>query len=338
MPNIKKDLLPIRLAETNVTIDKNPVTGKSRFVELLEKHFPIEYIHREQYREADFLVTGDSGFLYEKFPGVRIFTTAENHAPDLSLYDYCLTHSPQNKDRCQNFPYWLQRFLFSQEYRQGLEQRGHLTVDELLAQKREFCAFICRNHVCRTRNSFVRHLNERKRVNCAGPFLHNTDFVLGKTVRDKHEYQRRHLFSIAYENEAAPGYSTEKILDAFASQSIPIYWGDPLIEETFNPDAFVHARRFAGEKELIDYVINLSEDPARCVRMLNAPVFRNPAIPGQKAQEVLEFMEGVFRHGPCIRRTRWQRINGVLSRFYGHGLFRSLRRISRTVRGKKLGD
>ncbi len=335
---MKKDLPPIRLAETNVTIDKNPVTGKSRFVELLEKHFPIEYISRERYREADFLITGDSGFLYEKFSGVRIFTTCENHDPDMSLYDYCLTHSPQNNDRCRSFPYWLQRLLLSQEYRQELDQRRILTVDELLAQKREFCTFICRNHVCRTRNSFVKHLNKRKRVNCPGPFLHNTDFVLGKTAHDKHMYQRRHLFSVAFENEAAPGYTTEKILDAFAAQSIPIYWGDPLIEETFNPDAFVHARRFASEKELIDYVINLSEDPERCVRMLNAPIFRRPDIPEEKAQEVLDFMEAVFRRGPCIRRTRWQRINGVLSRFYGHGLFRTLRRISRTIRGKKIGD
>lgn len=328
------NLPPIRLAETGNWVGQSSIPGRSTFLELLTHYFPITYIPEEEYLKADFLICGDGGFKYEKFPKTRIFITAENHDPNLSLFDYCLTHNRKQNDRCLHFPYWLQRVLYYPELQKRLEERPPLTVDEFVAQKREFCNFICRNHVCRTRNRFVKHLSERKRVNCPGPFMHNTDFVLGKSNQDKYDYQEKHIFSVAYENEASPGYTTEKIVDAFVSRTIPIYWGDPTVEEIFNPEAFIHARRFANEKELIDYVIALSEDAESCVTMLNAPVFRNPAVLEEKRQELLQFMANVFRHGGESRRTRWQRIDGQLCRFYGHGLFRTLRRITRAMRGK----
>lgn len=47
---------------------------------------------------------------------------------------------------------------------------------------------------------------------------------IGYNVDDKIEFQRKHYFSMAYENEASPGYQTEKIIDAFISRSIPLLW------------------------------------------------------------------------------------------------------------------
>ena len=42
-------------------------------------------------------------------------------------------------------------------------------------------------------------------------------------------------YSIIMENCQRPGYFTEKILDAFATKTIPIYWGCPDIDKFFNP-------------------------------------------------------------------------------------------------------
>ena len=48
----------------------------------------------------------------------------------------------------------------------------------------------------------------------------------------------------AFENTYAPGYTTEKIMDAFASGCVPIYYGDPLVVQDFNPDSFINAHDF----------------------------------------------------------------------------------------------
>lgn len=79
----------------------------------LRAHFPVEHIPSERYQEADFLICGDFGYRHESFRGVKIFTTGENHEPNLCGYDYCLTHEWAENDRCLRFPYWqtvLMRF------------------------------------------------------------------------------------------------------------------------------------------------------------------------------------------------------------------------------------
>ena len=47
------------------------------------------------------------------------------------------------------------------------------------------------------------------------------------------------MFSIAMENCEVPGYFTEKVLDCFATGTIPIYLGDPTIGEHFNMDGVI---------------------------------------------------------------------------------------------------
>ena len=41
-------------------------------------------------------------------------------------------------------------------------------------------------------------------------------------------------FSVVIENSRQPGYFTEKLVDAFLYMTLPIYWGDPDIEQVFD--------------------------------------------------------------------------------------------------------
>ena len=63
-------------------------------------------------------------------------------------------------------------------------------------------------------------------------------------TQNKIGFQSRYKFSIAFKNFECPGYSTEKILDAFAARTIPIYWGNKRIVEDFNSEAFINAYDF----------------------------------------------------------------------------------------------
>lgn len=49
-----------------------------------------------------------------------------------------------------------------------------------------------------------------------------------------------YMFSITMENATYAGNFTEKIMDCFATGTIPIYSGDPTIDRFFNPDGIIN--------------------------------------------------------------------------------------------------
>lgn len=304
--------------------------------EFLEKRFPIVSVPLENFQEADFFIGDTFTSHIDLFKGVKILSTGENHAIDLNRFDYCLTHEFKENDRCHRHPYWLRILLNQPKLRAYLKgERPLVTPDELREKQTEFCAFVCRNAKGKERNAFVTELNQVKKVNCGGPFMNNIGYVLPRPYEVKQEFQRKHCFSMAFENEAAPGYQTEKIVDAFVSGSIPLYWGNPDVAREFNPAAFVHARDFRSRKEMISYLLELAEDPVRRAEMINSTILQDADVFEKSDRALEEFFARIFERGPgAIKRTRLQRFLGVAQNYYGHGLFRTIRTISRKVRGK----
>ncbi len=316
----------IRLATTGCA-------DMSQLLGWLQRHFPVCILPPERFREADFLICDTFNSVYERYRGVRILVTWENHPADLANFDYCLTHDKREDDRRMYLPYWMLSSLFNAERRRALtEPRTPVTADQLRAQNRKFCAFVVRNHVCKARNNLVKHLMPHKQVSCGGPLMNN----IGYLVDDKIAFMAQHLFGVAYENESSPGYLTEKLADALQARCIPLYWGDETVEDTFNPKAFLHARRFKDEAAFIQYILELSEDYERMADILNQPPLLNPRALDEAEACLLAFFTRIFERGPeAIRRTRLQRLQAFLRHFYGHGLFRSFRTISRRLRHKE---
>lgn len=292
----------------------------------------IQILPNERFEESDILLCDTFRFHYKRHPGVRVLFTGENHAADLNEFDYCISHELREDDRRLYFPCFLHNSLYdSGASLISLQKRNPISLDCFLASKKKFCAFVCRNSACHHRNHFVRNLTTCKRVDCGGPFMNN----IGYCVPDKIDFLRDYCFTVAYENEASPGYCTEKITDAFRARSIPIYWGDKHVTSIFNPHAFIHARDFPTEAALIHYIIELSQNPDRMVAILNEPIFRAPFYVTSRLHQFWNFFDAILARGPgAIRRSYRQKFASLAANFYGHGLFRSLRRVSRALRGK----
>lgn len=60
-----------------------------------------------------------------------------------------------------------------------------------------------------------------------------------RPIQRKEEGLNDYMFSIAMENSEYSGYFTEKIMDCFATGTIPIYIGDPEIGKVFNKDGII---------------------------------------------------------------------------------------------------
>ena len=73
-------------------------------------------------------------------------------------------------------------------------------------------------------------MNKYKRVDMGGKYNNN----VGK-IKNKILFLKKYKFSIAMENSELDGYISEKIIDSFISGTIPIYYGDYMIDEYINP-------------------------------------------------------------------------------------------------------
>ena len=67
-------------------------------------------------------------------------------------------------------------------------------------------------------------------------------------------------FSLALENFGYPGYVTEKIIDAIAAGTIPLYLGAPDIADFVPADCFINLRQFESSHELADFVSDINAE------------------------------------------------------------------------------
>nr|VFJ75057.1 MAG: Glycosyltransferase family 10 (fucosyltransferase) C-term [Candidatus Kentron sp. FW] len=80
-------------------------------------------------------------------------------------------------------------------------------------------------------------------------------------------------FVMAMENRIAPGYVTEKIMNAFYAGAIPIYWGDAIVKEFFNTDAFIYVNDFDSFEACADHISNLSDE--EIAWMMDQPILKD---------------------------------------------------------------
>lgn len=67
-------------------------------------------------------------------------------------------------------------------------------------------------------------------------------------------------FHITIENSKVPGYFTEKLIDCFVTGTVPIYWGDPKINEVFDTSGMIIVNSFDEIKEVINKIENQDFD------------------------------------------------------------------------------
>ena len=88
-----------------------------------------------------------------------------------------------------------------------------------------------------------------------------------KEIENKEEALEDYMFSVAIENNgfgmAAENYFTEKLLDCFATGTIPIYFGCSNIERFFNPDGVIRLDYNFDPSKLTEDLYNSKLDAVR---------------------------------------------------------------------------
>jgi alpha(1,3/1,4) fucosyltransferase len=79
-------------------------------------------------------------------------------------------------------------------------------------------------------------------------------------IPDKDAALKNYRFNICYENmRDVKGYITEKIFDAFAVGTVPIYWGASNIADYIPKNCFIDRRDFKSLDELYDYIRQMDQ-------------------------------------------------------------------------------
>ncbi|GAA8349194.1 glycosyltransferase family 10 [Helicobacter pylori] len=224
----------------------------------------------------------------------RVFYTGENEVPNFNLFDYAIGFDELDfRDRYLRMPLYYASLHYKAEsvndttapYKiksdslytlkkpshQFKEKHPHLCAvvnDESDPLKRGFASFVASNPNAPIRNAFYDALNAIEPVTGGGS-VKNT---LGYNVKNKSEFLSQYKFNLCFENTQGYGYVTEKIIDAYFSHTIPIYWGSPSVAKDFNPKSFVNVCDFKNFDEAIDYVRYLHTHPNAYLDML----YENP--------------------------------------------------------------
>jgi len=252
------------------------------FYNLLKEEFEVEISNN-----PDVLFFSVFGNQHQSYQCKKVFYTGENVAPPLGYCDYSFSFDYLDDVRNYRLPHYL---LYD-----GYYELARTKVIEESMVNRKFCNFVASNGNCNDRNSFVQELSKYKKVDSGGRFMNN----IGYAVPDKRKFQSEYKFSVAFENNAYrpqhPGYTTEKIMEPMTVNSIPIYWGNPLINKEFNQKSFVNFYDFNDINKMIEYIIELDKDDTKYLEMLNQPWFTGNSIPdNNKLENIKSFLYKIF--------------------------------------------
>ena len=192
--------------------------------------------------EPDYIIFGPYGI---DLPGksdqyTRIGYYCENFKPDMSLCEWGFG-VPREED--VNHPRY-KKIQWHNLDPASLIKPAEINTDEIIRSKTKFCNFLY-SHKVPYREEFFKALSKYKKVDAPGKSMNNMPSIdslyRGDIWERKKQFLQPYKFTIAFENYSYPGYQTEKLYDAMQEWSLPVYCGDPYINEVFNPKSFINA-------------------------------------------------------------------------------------------------
>lgn len=241
----------------------------SLIMQILRKHYNVVVCD-----DPDYVFFSTFGESHWGVPDkcVKIFQTGENLSPDFNACDYAIGFEWMKfEDRYIRFPNYL---FYDRDMLHKMEHKHEITENyDIQVEKPHFCSFVVSNHRNPKRKVIFDELSMYKRIDSGGRYLNN----IGEFVKDKIAFEGQHKFSICYENGSHNGYTTEKLVQAFAARTVPIYWGDPLVGKVFNKNAFIDAYSMNSIQEVLDKVKEVDNNADLYLQMLRTPALSTNA-------------------------------------------------------------
>ncbi|MBQ3194504.1 MAG: hypothetical protein IJB59_13150 [Oscillospiraceae bacterium] len=259
--------------------------------------------------DPDFLIcdfSGSNPYQYCGTPQVRILYSGENFIPDFNLIDYAISPYPISfGDRHFQLP----ACVWPRAHWQALAEKDRNYPEAFVKGKTLFANFISGHESeYNIRGDFFKKLCEYRRVESPGSYLNN--MPNGERVNwlndSKSDFQRKCKFTLCFESTNHYGFVTEKLMDAFYADTIPVYFGSPTAAEIFNKDAFINVADYESFDAAIEKIKELDQDDEKYLAMLRQPILVNPDYPRQLEDALGAYVCHIFSQEPekAYRRSR----------------------------------
>ena len=259
--------------------------------------------------DADFLicdVAQGNPYTFCGKPQVRIQYSGENYIPDFNLIDYSICPYPISfGDR--NF--YLPNCVWPRSHWMSLPGKDRNYSMEFVRGKEYFANFIS-SHESEygIRGDFFKELCKYKRVESCGTYLNNMpDGMVVDWLNDsKADFQRKCKFTLCFESTLHEGFITEKLMDAFYADTIPVYYGSSTAADIFNKDAFINVADYESFDAAIERIKELDQDDEAYLAMLRQPILVDPEYPEKLEKELGAYICHIFEQPveKAYRRSR----------------------------------
>lgn len=263
----------------------------------------------------DFLISSCQGSPFEwmKWDCPRIMFVGEPVPAEFYSIDYFIGYDYLTlQDRALRYPLFLCRNAHLQKF-------SNKTISDeeaynILKSKKYFCNYIYGHGTINGKREKVLHeLEKYKRVECAGSYLNNMPGGLSYNYQNKLEFMKQCKFSICVDSIKYPGFTTEKIAHGFDANTIPIYYGNPFVDEDFNEKSFVNCMKFSSIEQAIEEVIRIDQDDERYINMIQECRYNDALYEEKKYNELKNFLYNIFDQD---KEAAYRR-----PRYYTSGLF-----------------
>ena len=272
-------------------IDNVPSFYTNPQYKLLKKILKRKYILEITSDNPDYIIFDVFGCshldeIYQNSIKIAFFT--ENQIPDFNIADYAIGQSHIiYLDRYFKRSYFLGLlFTFNNRYLQLIRKKV------LNSHKRKkFCAALISNTIITDyfRLEFIEELNKYKNIDMGGSYKNNVGYI-----KNKIKFLSSYKFSIAMENTEGNGYLSEKIIESFMSGTIPIYYGDYMVDEYINTKSFILIRDKNDMFKKIDYIKKIDNNDELYEKILKENIFIDNYFKEKIENERIEFLYHIF--------------------------------------------
>jgi len=256
------------------------------------KNIKFLYVSGEATHFMDHINNGSNFFSmgYEKFEHERYLRVPSYVFDSWTLFD---------ESRIYDTPFsWL------------TEKRNY---DEIIKKQKGFCSIAQASDV-HFRGLVFDKLSEYKQVTSSGPWRGNVspEDALNKmqwwapqyhgrtdglTYREKIDFFRKFKFNISIQLLNIENLVQEKLLHAFVSGAVPLFYGNKNIEqEGFNPDAFINLHNYENNlDEFLELVKRIDTDNNLHKKYIEEPIFVDNKLPQYFDTEyLLDFFDKII--------------------------------------------
>ena len=206
--------------------------------------------------------------------------SGESYYNDTGKFDINLIPAEKTSDNNIVFLYAFFHILYT-----------NLDIDKLLVKRKlttmptNFCLFSVSNGGCKERNDMFKELSKYKKVDSCGKFMNNGHHCPEDHGTTKYfDFISNYKFMICFENKTQPNYFTEKLINAYYNNTIPIYWGCSNIEDYVDMNSILYLPpkyTDADMTKLIEKISYLDNNDQAYREMFESTFFKNGKLPDE---------------------------------------------------------